>query len=93
MALTWKELREDLHLTEEEEAAIRLERELIQTIVQIREERGLTQAQVAELCDMKQPMVARIERMTHSPQINSLLKMLVPLGYTLKIVPMEPTKE
>lgn len=85
---TWKELRKDLNLSPEEESAIKLEEELIRTLVQLREEKGLTQAQLAEMCNVKQPIISRMESSTHSPQIDSLLKILVPLGYTLKIVPI-----
>lgn len=89
---TWKKLREELSLTEEDEKLIEMEKNLILTMVRIREERGLTQKQLAELCDVKQPMIARMESATHSPQIDSLLRVLVPLGYTLQIVPIMTTK-
>lgn len=88
MATTWKELRNELEITTEEEQIIELEKELIRTMVQIREEQQLTQAQLAEKCHVKQPMIARMETAAHSPQINSLLRILVPLGYTLQIVPI-----
>ena len=84
---TWKRLRDELNLTEEDEKVIALEKKLIQTMVQIREEKGLTQAQLAKLCDVKQPLIARMESSSHSPLIDSLLRILVPLGYTLQIVP------
>lgn len=86
---TWKTLREELNLTEEDEKVIALEKKLIETMVQIREEKGLTQSQLAKLCDVKQPLIARMESSTHSPQIDSLLRILVPLGYTLQIVPIQ----
>ena len=86
---TWKTLREELQLTEDDEKIIELEKNLIKTLVQIREEKGLTQTQLAKLCDIKQPAVARIETSTHSPQVDSLLRILVPLGYTLQIVPIQ----
>lgn len=88
MARTWKEVRNELELTAEDEKVIELEKELICTLVKIREEQGLTQKQLAEMSQVKQPFIARMESSTHSPQINSLLKILVPLGYTLQIVPI-----
>ncbi len=88
MAVTWKNLKSELELTQEEENAVALEKELLRTMVQIREERGLTQSQLAELCQVKQPVIARMESAMHSPQLNSLLKVLTRLGYTLRIVPM-----
>jgi len=86
---TWKELKKDLVLTQEDLNAIELEKELIRTMIHIREEKGLTQSQLAEMCNVKQPVIARMESSVHSPQIDSLLKILTPLGYTLQIVPMK----
>ena len=87
--VTWKNLRNELTITKEDEQMIELEKELIMTLVRIREEKGLTQAQMAELCGVSQPTIARMERSTHSPQLDSLFKILVPLGYTLQIVALK----
>ncbi len=86
---TWKEVRRDLSITEEEELVINLEKELIKTMVTIREEQGLSQAELAKMCNVKQPMIARMEKNVHSPQIDSLMRILAPLGYTLQIVPLK----
>lgn len=86
---TWKEIRNELNLTQEDEQLIELEKDLIKTLVKIREEKGITQTQLAQMCDLKQPMIARMESATHSPQVDSLLRVLVPLGYTLQIVPLK----
>lgn len=86
---TWKKLKNDLVLNQENLNAIELEKDLIRTMIHIREEKGLTQSQLAEMCNVKQPVIARMESSVHSPQINSLLRILTPLGYTLQIVPME----
>ena len=85
---TWKEIKNDLSIDKENQNAIALEKDLIRTLVAIREEKGLTQSQLAEMCNVKQPVIARMESAVHSPQIDSLLKILTPLGYTLQIVPM-----
>ena len=87
--VTWKNLRNELTITKEDEQMIELEKELIMTLVRIREEKGLTQAQMAEICGVSQPTIARMERATHSPQLDSLFKILVPLGYTLQIVELK----
>ncbi|MBE5888210.1 MAG: helix-turn-helix domain-containing protein [Lachnospiraceae bacterium] len=86
---TWDEFRKELDITPEDENQIRFEKELILTMIKIREEKGLTQAQLAQMCGVKQPVIARMETATHSPRIDSLLKVLTQLGYTLKIVPVE----
>ncbi len=85
----WKEFREELELTPEEECVIELEKDLIRTMVQIRESQGLSQAELARKCNVKQPVIARMEKDVHSPQVDSLLKILVPLGYRLQIVPID----
>lgn len=85
---TWKQLRQEFELSQEDERLIQLEKELIKTMVRIREEKGLTQAGLAEMCNVKQPTIARMESQTHSPQVDSLLRILIPLGYTLQIVPI-----
>ena len=85
----WKEFREELELTPEEECVIELEKDLIRTMVQIREAQGLSQAELARKCNVEQPVIARMEKDVHSPQVDSLLKILVPLGYRLQIVPID----
>ena len=86
---TWKEFRKELNISAEDEAIIELEKELIRTMVSIREEQGLSQSALAELCSIKQPSIARMEKNAHSPQVDSLLKILGAMGYTLQIVPMK----
>ena len=59
--VTWKKLRNELTITKEDEQMIELEKELIMTLVRIREEKGLTQAHMAEICGVSQPTIARME--------------------------------
>ena len=91
MATSWKNFRQTLNLTPEEEEIIGLEKSVINAIVDAREKSGLTQKQLSELCGIQQPVIARIERAVHSPQINSIIKILKPLGYTLAVVKEEST--
>ena len=84
---TWKELRNELNISKEDENIIELEKELIRAIVNIREEKGWTQLELAEKCNVKQPVISRLEKDIHSPRVDSLLRVLTAMGYTLKIVP------
>ncbi len=86
---TWKKFRKELNIPEDEEKIIELEKNLILSMVAIREQQGLSQAELADMCNVKQPAIARLEKMQHSPQVDSLLRVLIPLGYTLQIVPIE----
>lgn len=85
----WSDFRDSLNLSTQEEAEITIEKELIQTLIDVRQSKNLSQKDLAELCHVKQPFIAKMEKGVHSPQINSLLKLLIPLGYTLKILPLE----
>ena len=92
MSTNWKDFRKNLKLTPEEEEIISLEKSLITALVEAREKNGLTQKQLSELCGVKQPVISRLESAVHSPQINSLIKILKPLGYTLAVVKDETTQ-
>lgn len=85
---TWDKLRKELDISEEDEQVIQIEKKLIETLVKIREEKGITQTELAEICGVKQPVIARLEKAVHSPQLDSLLRILVPMGYSLQIVPI-----
>ena len=89
MANKWTDIRATLNLSPEEEEMINLEKALICAVVEAREKSGLTQKQLSELCGIKQPVIARLESAAHSPQINSIIKILRPLGYTLAVVEVQ----
>lgn len=81
---------DDEMVSPEDREQINLEVALIGKMVEARETRGLSQRELAEISGVKQPAIARIESMKSTPQLDTLLKVLVPLGYTLKIVPLKP---
>jgi DNA-binding transcriptional regulator YiaG len=85
----WSSFKNSLELSKEELAQIDLKVELMGKIVEIRKELGLTQAEFAERCNIKQEYLARLERSKTAPQIDTLLKILIPLGYKLDIVPLK----
>jgi len=89
MATHWNDFKKSLNLTPEEEELINLEESLIAAVVEAREQNGLTQKQLSELCGIKQPVIARLEKAAHSPQLNSMIRILKPLGYTLAVVKEE----
>ena len=86
MSSKWKDFRKTLNLSPEDEYLIALEKALINAVVDARESSGLTQKQLSELCGVKQPVIARLESAAHSPQVNSIIKILSPLGYKLAVV-------
>lgn len=86
---TFQDYLEEAGLTDAEREEIRLEVELTGKMIEARESRGMTQRDLAEASGLKQPAIARIESMRSMPRVDTLLKLLVPLGYTLSIVPLE----
>lgn len=80
------------YFTDEEREKINFEASLICKMVEARENKGLSQRELAELSGVKQPAIARMESLKSKPQIDTLLKVLVPLGYTLDIVPLKNAK-
>lgn len=75
-----------------EREKINFEVSLIGKMIEAREAKGISQRELAELSGVKQPAIARIESMKATPQIDTLLKVLAPLGYTLGIVPLQKQK-
>ena len=49
----------------------------------------VTQKQLEEMSGVSQPVIARLERGTTSPNISTVMKLLAPLGKKLAIVPLE----
>ena len=86
---TWEELRKEL-FTPEEIAASNLRVALIGELIKARQERGISQKKLEKLSGVKQPIIARMEKGSTSPQLDTVLKVLAPLGKTLAVVPIEP---
>jgi ribosome-binding protein aMBF1 (putative translation factor) len=89
--MNWKEYKDQVKLSDplgkklleeaEEEAAI------ISAIIKQRSELGMSQRELAALCDIPQSSVARIESRKTTPKLDTLLKLINQLGLRLSIVP------
>lgn len=75
--------------TPEEIAASDLRVALIGELIKARQEKGISQKKLEEMSGVKQPIIARMEKGSTSPQLDTVLKVLAPLGKTLAIVPIE----
>lgn len=81
---SWEEVRNELFTTEEiAESNLRVA--LIGELIKARQEKGISQRQLEELSGVKQPIIARMENGTSTPNLNTILKVLAPLGKTLYI--------
>ena len=68
-----------------EKKLIELEYDLICDFIKLRNELGLSQQKMADECGVVREMIAVIENQSKHPQINTLIKILEPFGYTLSI--------
>ena len=79
----------DTLLPPEEVAESNLRVALIGEIIKARQEKGLSQKKLEEISGVKQPIIARMEKGNTSPQLDTILKVLAPLGKTLAVVPLD----
>ena len=90
---TWEELRKHIDLTPEEEAEIDFKVELMGKLIETRKAKGLTQEETAKISGLKQSFIARLEKdAKRALQVDTLLKILLPLGYKIEIVPIKKTR-
>ena len=82
-------MNDDSRVSAAEREQIQFEIELIGKVIEARKEKGLSQRDLAVLSGVKQPAIARLESMQATPKIDTLIKILNPLGYTLSIVPVD----
>ena len=61
---------------------------LLGEIIDARQELQLTQKKLEALSGIKQPMIAKIENGNVNPSLDNLLRLLVSMGKTIKVVPI-----
>ena len=83
--LTWNELEAEI-FTPEEIAESRARVALISSLVEARKAKGLSQQELADLTGVKQPAIARLENGHISPSVDTINKLLAPLGKRLAVV-------
>jgi len=81
-------MNDDTQVSPADRERINFEVALIGKMIEAREQKGLSQRELAEISGVKQPAIARLESLKATPQIDTLFKVLHPLGYTIEIVPL-----
>ena len=84
----WDNVEREL-FTPEEIAESHLRATIIGELIKARQEQGISQKQLEKASGVKQPVIARMEKGRTSPQLDTILKVLAPLGKTLAVVPLE----
>jgi DNA-binding XRE family transcriptional regulator len=90
---TWQELKDELveqgALTQEDMRASVLRVALMGELIEARKEKGLSQQELEQLSGVKRPVISRMESGSVMSQIDTVLKVLAPLGKKLAIVPID----
>lgn len=60
--------------------------QLIEHLSEVRRQAGMSQKQLEETSGVKQPVIARLECGDTNPQLETILRILLPLGKTLEVV-------
>jgi DNA-binding XRE family transcriptional regulator len=81
----WEEVRKEI-FTAEEIAESDLRVSIIRELIKARKEKGISQYKLEELSGVKQSSIARLERGNINPTIETLQKILAPLGKRLAVV-------
>ncbi|WP_029201599.1 helix-turn-helix domain-containing protein [Oribacterium sp. NK2B42] len=68
------------------------EASIISAMIRQRSALGLSQRDLAALCDIPQSSVARIESSKTTPRLDTLLKLLNQLGLSLSVIPASTTR-
>ena len=81
----WEDLKTEI-FTPAEISAMNLRVSIISELIKARQERGISQYQLQELSGVKQSAIARLERGSINPTIETIQKLLAPLGKQLAVV-------
>lgn len=81
---TWDDVRREI-FTPEEIAESDLRVALIGELAKVRKEKGISQRELEKLSGVAQPVIARMENGSTTPNLSTVLKVLAYLGKTLYI--------
>lgn len=93
LRLAWVLQMNEQEYIAKEKLLVELEYHLIEEFILLRKEKNITQEELAKQSKIIRATVNRVERSLTSPKLQTILRLLEPLGYTLKIVPLDEIKE
>ena len=91
----WKDVKKEIEadFTQEDFEEMELEKQIIIATIEARKKANLTQQELSELTGIIQPSIAKIENFVRTPQYTTLMRLLRPMGYTIKVVPINEKEE
>ena len=88
----WEDVKKEMNFTPEEIEEMELEKDVIRAMIKARKDAKLTQRELSKLSGIIQPSIAKIESFVRAPQYTTIIKLLYPMGYTIKVVPLDKKK-
>jgi len=80
----WSDVEKEL-FTAEEIRDSKLRVAIIGELIKARNEKNISQRELEQLSGVKQPVISRMEAGETSPQLDTILRVLAPLGKTLYV--------
>ena len=82
--IKWQEVKNSMtSLTNEEKMEVDLMADIISRIIERRQELGISQRDLEKISGVRQEAICRIEKMKNMPQLDTLIKLMEPLGLRL----------
>lgn len=88
MKTEWQDFRKEIS-TPKELRESELKTMILGEMIEAREQKQISQKRLEELSGVKQPIIARMETGKTNPRLDTILKVLAPLGKTLAVVPIK----
>lgn len=89
--MNWNEFEKEIFSQEEIETSnVRVA--LMLELLEAREKKGMSQAELEKQSGVKQPVISRLEKGTTDPQLSTVIRVLRPLEKTIAIVPLNEDK-
>jgi len=89
-SIPWEKIQAELFTPEEiEMSRIRASiASIMFEVSQARKNKKMTQKELGEITGLTQPAIARLESGQAGATLETMMKVLIPLGYTLKVEPV-----
>lgn len=82
-------INDESRVSKTERAQAELEAALAMVLIEARRAKGLSRKELAEISGVKKATIKKLEAIKGNPRLDTLIKILVPLGYTLSVAPIE----
>ena len=86
-SIPWEKIQAELFTPEEIEMS-RIRASIMFEVSQARKNKKMTQKELGEITGLTQPAIARLESGQAGATLETKMKVLIPLGYTLKVEPV-----